>query len=222
MKEDVNMAACPREYWNRVAGKKEFPLPVPLELLKAHVALDSQILEVGCGYGRVLALLKENGYTALSGVDFAEEMIACAKERLPDCAFQVNSGSRLPYDDESSDAVVIVAVLTCIVSDDGQRALLAEANRVLRPGGALVLADFLINSDARNLARYETGHARYGTYGVFELDEGVALRHHDAAWIQELAAPFNQVAYEEHVFPTMNRHTSNGFHYLGRKGAGDV
>src|ERR1051326_4217048 len=90
--------------------------------------------------------------------------------------------------DHSFHAVLLFTVLTCIPEDDGQRALLAEIRRVLRPGGLLYISDLLINSDARNVERYQ-GHAEeYGMYGVFELPQGAVVRHHQEEWIKQLTA----------------------------------
>jgi ubiquinone/menaquinone biosynthesis C-methylase UbiE len=76
----------------------------------------------------------------------------------------------------------LFAVLTYIPSDDDQRVLLAEVRRVLRPEGILYISDLLINTDLRNLERYERDADQFGVYGVFELPEGVIVRHHREEW----------------------------------------
>ena len=77
--------------------------------------------------------------------------------------------------------------------------------------------DFLLNSDARNIERYEKYLDRYGTYGVFELPEGAVLRHHAEEYLRELLRDFTQLRYEHLTFTTMNGNRSNGFYYIGRK-----
>ena len=99
--------------------------------------------------------------------------------------------------------------------DQDQRALVDEILRVLRPGGVLMVNDFLLNTDDRNLARYAEGLARHGVHGVFELPGGAVLRHHGLDHVTDLLARFNTVILEPTVHQTMNGHTSNGFHYLG-------
>jgi hypothetical protein len=44
------------------------------------------------------------------------------------------------------------------------------------------ISDFWLQTDARNRVRW-LGVQKHGTYGVFDLPEGVTLRHHDPAWI---------------------------------------
>lgn len=73
----------------------------------------------------------------------------------------------------SVDLVLLFAVLTCIPLDEGQRDLLREISRVL-------------NRDLRNLERYDRYAEEYGIYGIFELTEGVVVRHHRKEWIEEL------------------------------------
>ena len=60
-------------------------------------------------------------------------------------------GEKLPCGDQSIDAVLLFAVLTCIASDDAQKNLLREFKRVLRPGGLLVISDYPLQTDERNL-----------------------------------------------------------------------
>jgi hypothetical protein len=57
--------------------------------------------------------------------------------------------------------------------------VLQELRRVLRAGGLLYISDLWLQTDARNVQRYVCDHPKYGRYGVFDLPEGVTVRHHD-------------------------------------------
>ena len=76
--------------------------------------------------------------------------------------------------------------------------------------------DFLLNTDARNLSRYEKFKKIYGVYGVFELPESAICRHHDEAWIKQILKDFSQLEYKNLTFTTMNGHISNGFYFIGK------
>jgi hypothetical protein len=52
---------------------------------------------------------------------------------------------------------------------------------------------------------------------VFELPEGVVVRHHESGWIEELTGSFTQLEYEDFNVTTMNGNASAAFQYLGRK-----
>jgi len=114
---------------------------------------------------------------------------------------------------------LLFAVLTCMPVDHEQRLLLSEIKRVLRPGGLLYLSDLLVNDDARNRERYERDAVRYKRYGVFELPEGVVVRHHTNEWIEEITSPFKRLEYESFDATTMNGNLSAAFQYLGCKPA---
>ncbi len=64
--------------------------------------------------------------------------------------------------------------------------------RVLRLGGLLYVSDLLVNDDARNRERYQHGAETYNCYGVFQLPEGVVVRHHTKEWIEEITGAFQQ------------------------------
>ena len=119
--------------------------------------------------------------------------------------------------DAHFDAVLLFSVLTCVPGDAGQRAIVQEATRVLAPGGLLYVSDLWLQTDPRNIARYEAGRQRYGTYGVFDLPEGVTVRHHDRRWLDELTGGYQRLALDELQVPTMNRNTADGFQWFGRK-----
>ena len=205
-----------KEYWNSIADKKEFTTPFDLNEFSNYVKKDMKILDVGCGYGRTLSELYEFGYKNLYGVDFSENMIKRAKANNPNTDFEVNEGD-LPYKNDTFDSVILFAVLTCISDDDTQRDLIQEIYRVLKPNGIIYVNDFLLNDDERNINRYNAYRNKYDNYGVFELEEGAVLRHHDVDYIKELLSDYKKLKFERVTFKTMNGHTSNGFYYFGKK-----
>ena len=205
-------------YWNRVADKKEFSHPLRLDWLTQYLKNPpATILDYGCGYGRTLAELSRAGYDHVVGTDFSEAMLGRARREVPHSMLFRNDGSALPIKSECIDAVLLFAVLTCIPNDNDQRALLTEVERVLRPAGLLYISDLLVNHDLRNRERYERCAERYECYGVFELPEGVVVRHHEREWIAEVTRPFHRLEYEPFNVTTMNGNVSAAFQYLGRK-----
>ncbi len=203
------------EYWSSVSEKKEFTTPFQAEEFSKYVKKDSCILDVGCGYGRTLDELYQNGYRNLIGIDFSSGMIERGKKQFPHLDLRVKEDAKIALPDASVDAVILFAVLTCIRTDQEQEQLVSEIKRVLKPQGILYVNDFLLNTDERNLSRYEKFKESYGIYGVFELPEGAVLRHHDEIWIKQLLKDFSEREYEHLLFTTMNGHKSNGFYFIG-------
>jgi SAM-dependent methyltransferase len=203
-------------YWDRVANEKRFWHPLRLDWLARHSNQQACILDYGCGYGRTLAELWLAGFQNSFGVDFSEAMLARAHAEIPGSRLVRNDGRSLPFKNECFEAVLLFAVLTCVPDSDEQRTLVGEAKRVLRPGGLLYVSDVLVNDDQRNQERYERDFAKYKCYGVFELQEGVVVRHHQSEWIEELLSPFQQLENECFTVTTMNGNKSAAFQYLGR------
>lgn len=203
-------------YWNRVADEKRFSHPLRADWLSSYLDSRALILDCGCGYGRTLEDLSSSGYGNSVGVDFSEGMLKRGRALLPRQRLVRNDGHVLPFKSETFDAVLLFALLTCIPSDDEQRAFFKEVERVLRPNGLLYVSDLLLNADARNRERYERFAEAFGVYGVFELPEGVVVRHHSMEWIEELTSSFEQLEYEPFTVVTMNGNPSAAFQYLGR------
>jgi SAM-dependent methyltransferase len=206
------------EYWNTVGPTKSFTHPVNLKELSRWIGPGNRILDYGCGYGRALGILQSNGYGNLHGVDPAPAMIAAARSAFPGISFDVLEDFRstgLP--NASVDAALMFAVLTSAPSDDAQRAILSELSRVLRPGGVLYISDMWLQTGGRDLERYAVGHEKYGNYGVFDLPEGVTVRHHHRRWIEELTKDYQLLALDEIQVHTMNANAASAFQWLGRK-----
>ena len=92
-------------------------------------------LDVGCGTGHLAAALAAAGLQ-VTGVDADSRMIAAAKTRFPELSFETADASFLPFPDGSVDGIVATSVLGCLEDPAG---FVAEAARVLRPAGTVVL-----------------------------------------------------------------------------------
>lgn len=192
------------EFWNLAAGKKHSTHPLDLERLTRALPRDSVILDFGCGEGRLCRELVDRGFMNVLGIDFSPAMIRIAREQVPEAGFIATDSERLPCGDESIDAILLFAVLTCIADDAAQKKLLAEFRRVLRPGGLLLVSDYPLQTDPRNLTRYEEFKVELGGYGRFRLPDGATLRHHPREWFGELLEGFSVEESVELDAKTMN------------------
>src|ERR1700738_4844960 len=153
------------QYWDSVAWEKTFTHPVNIDVLRDHLTTESLILDYGCGYGRTVNELLGHGYMKVVGIDSSPLMIERGQRMYPHLDLQVLPASGLPYADESFDAVLLFAVLTCIPTDEGQRKLLENLRRLIRPGGLLYISDFYLQNDERNRQRYERFATEFDMYG---------------------------------------------------------
>jgi len=92
------------------------------------------LLDVGCGSGGFASLAAACG-ARVAGVDAAPELIDIAERRVASGAFRVGEMEHLPYADSSFS--VVSGVNSFPYAADPGRAL-AEAARVVRPGGKVV------------------------------------------------------------------------------------
>jgi SAM-dependent methyltransferase len=206
------------DYWNRIGPTKPFAHPINIDQLTRLLSPQSRILDYGCGYGRALGLLHSHGFGNLIGVDPASAMIAAARQNFPAIEFDVlDDYRRVQLREASIDAVLLFAVLTSVPTNNGQRAIISEITRLLRPNGILYISDMFLQTDSRNLARYIEGEKKHGIYGVFDLSEGVTVRHHDRNWIETLTEDFEVLSLEEITVHTMNGNPAAAFQWFGRK-----
>jgi ubiquinone/menaquinone biosynthesis C-methylase UbiE len=101
-----------------------------------------QVLDFGCGAGRVLRqFAREAESGEFWGCDLYEPTIAWLEENLsPPFRFYVSQGLPLPHPDEYFDLVYAISVFTHITDDWAEWML--ELHRILKPGGFL-LATFI-------------------------------------------------------------------------------
>lgn len=104
-----------------------------------------RVLDIGSGPGFLAReMAREVGPGgAVHGVDVSQDMLAIARRRPPDqgsapVAFHLADVRALPFPDASFDAAVSTQVYEYV---DDMPAALAEARRVLRPGGRLLVLD---------------------------------------------------------------------------------
>ncbi|UFN46994.1 metalloregulator ArsR/SmtB family transcription factor [Roseomonas sp. OT10] len=115
-----------------------------------------RLLDIGAGTGRMLELVAERAESAL-GVDASRAMLTLARARLAErglagrCAVRQADMYRLPLPDAGFDAVTLQMVLHYA---EDPAAVLAEAARVLAPGGVLLLVDLGPHDRAALLERH--------------------------------------------------------------------
>lgn len=96
-------------------------------------------LDVGCGTGRVAGIAVERGAASVTGVDTSAEMLEKARARHPSMMFARGSLCALPFGASSFDVITCALVLGHV---EPLHEALSEMNRVLRPGGHVVISDF--------------------------------------------------------------------------------
>jgi ArsR family transcriptional regulator len=119
------------------------------------------LIDIGTGTGRMLELFAPRVARGL-GIDLSREMLNVARSRLDDagitnCSVRRGNVYDLPVATAGFDVAVVHHVLHFL---DDPGAAIAEAARVLRPDGRLIVVDFAPHS--RDALRADFAHRRLG------------------------------------------------------------
>jgi SAM-dependent methyltransferase len=109
-----------------------------LDAFVARVRDEGEVLDAGCGAGRMARHLADRGCT-VRGVDLSPRMIAAGRRAHPDLDLTVASLADLPFEG-GRFAGVMAWYSTIHTPDEELPGVLAELVRVLRPGGHLLVA----------------------------------------------------------------------------------
>lgn len=115
-------------------------LQAEIDHLSVFVEPGMRILELGCGYGRVLAPLA--GIAGQGwGVDNSPDSLDLARTKHPNLNFTLMDVAELEFEDDGFDLVFGVQnfISACKVPP---QTLLKEALRVTRPGGRILLSSY--------------------------------------------------------------------------------
>ena len=107
------------------------------------------VLDIGCGAGvdTIIAAIMVGPQGKTIGLDFVPEMVQRAKQnlqitQLQNVSFELGSGEKLPFADESFDCVISNGAYNLI--PDKAKAL-QEAFRVLKRAGRFMIADQVLS-----------------------------------------------------------------------------
>lgn len=145
----ANITSVPDEMLEIIAGVLETRAAIPSqqEMLRNYLSEisfpdNATVLEVGCGTGVVCRVVAEwPNVATVMGVDPSPAFLAKARalsDGVVGIEYEEGDGKSLRFDDASFDVVILHTILTHV---PGPEAFLAEAHRVLKPGGSLGLCD---------------------------------------------------------------------------------
>ena len=180
-------AEAAAEYFRQNAGRwsEIRKLHVPEEQVEAAILKllqDTSIcdyLDIGTGTGRLLELLGPRVKNA-TGIDLSHEMLnmartALEKSALENCQVRLGDMYDLPFEAASQDVVTLHQVLHYA---DDPASVIAEAARVTRQGGRLIVIDFAPHEEEG--LRQDHAHRRLG-FGDEDL----------ATWFKQAAMQAN-------------------------------
>lgn len=102
----------------------------------------TRVLEAGCGNGKTLATLSQNG-CHMTGCDISASALLLAHTAVPDARLVQADVRCLPFLDATFDAVIAVHITGALGEEDRYRTA-EEFRRVLVPGGTLFFREFSV------------------------------------------------------------------------------
>lgn len=153
----------------------------------------NSVVELGCGTGRNLRFFADQGASTLIGFDISKDMLAIAKQRVPEAELFCHDISQpLPISEGIADLVLITLVLEHI---ENPLPVFQQAERILNPGGTALALEL---------------HPRAfqgGSRAKITADDGTQF--HTAAWMHSnealdqyaLQAGFSAGSFED-LYPT--------------------
>ena len=124
-------AALEEHHWWFVGRRRLFAR----EIGRMRLPRDARVLDVGTSTGTNLRMLRDGGFTNVTGLDLSDEAIRFCREKG---LGTVRKGDvcDTPFEDASFDLILATDIIEHV--EDDARAL-AEIRRVLRPGGHALL-----------------------------------------------------------------------------------
>ncbi len=150
------------ESWDRLRAL-HYPENAIEEALLASIEGESfdRIVDLGTGTGRMLALLAPYAQEA-EGLDLSHHMLTVARANLnraevSNARVRQGDATQTPFESASADLVMVHQVLHYLEQPED---VIAEAARILKPGGRLLVIDFAPHD--LEFLRETQGHRRLG------------------------------------------------------------
>jgi SAM-dependent methyltransferase len=139
--------AANADYWDKFWKKRISPeyfveflkgnLGLKEQIFTKYLPINERILEAGCGTAKWVIALRQRGYN-VEGIDWGRQTIERIHALFPDLPIRYGDASALPVEDGFYGAYISLGVIEHRAA--GPEPFLAEAFRVLRPGGIAIFS----------------------------------------------------------------------------------
>jgi len=138
------------DHYKLLAGIYDPILHIALNKIRKQVVqtIDSiqpdSIIDICCGTGNQLKYLKKHGFDNITGVDISESMLNQAGKGKEKVTCKNQDATRLSYSNDQFDVGIISLALHEKPIETATK-ILDEAFRVIKPGGYLMLVDYVFD-----------------------------------------------------------------------------
>ena len=113
----------------------------PGMLAIAGFARGEVVVDIGTGRGELLRVALERGAARAIGVEYSADAVELARRTCPRAELLLADARAIPLEDGLADLVTLLDVAEHLAPDELERTL-AEAHRLLKPGGRLLVHTF--------------------------------------------------------------------------------
>lgn len=202
------MNAC---YWENEGATKTFTH----ELYQAwieEIPRDANVLDMGCGYGRISKQLNELGFGSVLGYDPSRLMISRAKKENPGplYTFNIDELAKRKY-----ELVICFALFTSCPEPETQTKIKELIERQTENSSYLYISDYLISKNPHYSEKYQ--QRKLGIHGCFG-SENVVFRHHEENHFPTMFSGWRQINVRNISGKTLNGNPINMTQFLYKKG----
>jgi SAM-dependent methyltransferase len=172
-----------------------------LELTGTQRAAGAQVLDIGCGRGWWLGRLADSGVdpVLLHGVDLIADRVDATARRVPGATVLHADAAGLPFEDARFGVVLMFTTLSSAVARGRRERALAEARRVLAPGGLLLVYE-------PRLPNPRNRHTRRVPRGELDRVPGASVVHESLTLLPALARAAGRRGRSLHALPALHTH----------------
>ncbi|MDD2487588.1 MAG: class I SAM-dependent methyltransferase [Candidatus Gracilibacteria bacterium] len=153
-----------------------------------------QILDIGCGNGRLLNYLIPAGLDkSYFGIDSSDGMISEAIREFPDHKFELLDMTDLSgFDGEKFDMIFLIASFHHLKTLTERQEVLSHINGILRSGGFVFMTNWNLFSEENSIRYKEITEGS----GNFDIKIGEYMRYYHGFNLDELKGLFDRSHFE--------------------------
>lgn len=174
------------------------------KLLDKHIAKDTMILDIGCGYGDKLEQLRDMAFGNLTGVELNQTLVDIARGK----GFNVFSAEEFDMDEQAGkyDLIIMSHIIEHFQYQDLIRFM--ESYLVcLKPGGLLLIATPVMNPTFYDDFDHVKPYTHLGILSIFG-GEATQVQYHSQTTLKLVDLHYLRLAYQLKYFRALDMRTS--------------
>lgn len=201
------------------SDSSSFTTPFPSEHILSNISIEKPVLDIGCGYGRVLRYLQDKGFRNLYGFDISKSFVDKATSECPNAHIFVSDFNSFSnkINNQHFDLVLMMGVIEYILSDKEQDNLFKKVAEILAPNGIVLIETFILDVHA-HWKQYLPGYFRTLHWGRFKNSKGFECHHQSPETLINIVSKYMLIDLSEpSIYKTWSGSKNNGHLFILKK-----